>query len=239
MADDLKYTGGYDFKNSPTNLNSRKISKISRRQRFSASNNYLGLEESINSTEEDSDDGFEYNLAIIPPEPSVVTDEEEGFDDENLPTNFPNDVPGNIEVFIRDEGALSDSSDDEPLASKRARIKSSLPLAAGDHSTNSTSTSTNPVCRKCNPIYTKTYMESDTRLLNESCMKKAVEDLTPVQIFQKFFGDEELGMIGGFSNLYASQNNLHNFSVKTEELKVFFGILYYPVIIYWSIDEDI
>ncbi|KAL3268870.1 hypothetical protein HHI36_007959 [Cryptolaemus montrouzieri] len=105
-------------------------------RRFSASNNYLGLEEAINSIEEHSDDGFEYDLAIITPEPSVVTDEEEGFDDENLPTNLPNDVSGNKEVFIRGEGALSDSSDDEPLASKRARIRSSLPQAAGDHWTN-------------------------------------------------------------------------------------------------------
>ncbi|KAL3275241.1 hypothetical protein HHI36_020010 [Cryptolaemus montrouzieri] len=112
---------------------------------------------------------------------------------------------GNIEVFIRDEGALSNSSDDKPLASKRARIRSSLPQGAVDHLTNSTaSISTNPVWRKCNQIYTKTYIESDTRLLNESCMKKAVEDLTHVQIFQKFFDDEVFEMIAGFSNLYAS-----------------------------------
>ncbi|KAL3282593.1 hypothetical protein HHI36_005769 [Cryptolaemus montrouzieri] len=78
---------------------------MSRRRRLSASNNYLGLEEAINSIEEDSDDGFEYELAIIPPEPSVVTDEE-GLDDENLPTNLLNDVPGNMGVLFRDEGAL-------------------------------------------------------------------------------------------------------------------------------------
>ncbi|KAL3289980.1 hypothetical protein HHI36_023361, partial [Cryptolaemus montrouzieri] len=53
------------------------IPKINRRRRFSASNNYWGLKEAINSIEEDSVDGFEYDLAIIPPEPSVVTDEEE------------------------------------------------------------------------------------------------------------------------------------------------------------------
>ncbi|KAL3267387.1 hypothetical protein HHI36_011516, partial [Cryptolaemus montrouzieri] len=64
------------------------ISTMSRKRRFSASNNYLGLEDAINSIEEESDDGFEYDLAIIPPEPSVVSNEEEGFDDENLPTHF-------------------------------------------------------------------------------------------------------------------------------------------------------
>ncbi|KAL3283106.1 hypothetical protein HHI36_006265 [Cryptolaemus montrouzieri] len=185
---------------------------MGRRRRFSASNNYLGLEEAINSIEEDSDDGFEYDLDIIPPEPSVVADEEEGFDDENLPTNLSNDVPGNIEVFIRAEDALSDISDDERLAFRRARIRSSLPQADGDHPTNSTATiSTNPVWSKCNPIYIKTYMESDTRLLNVSCMKKAVQDLTPVQIFRKIFDDDVFEMIAGFSNSYASQNNRHSF----------------------------
>ncbi|KAL3265814.1 hypothetical protein HHI36_010011 [Cryptolaemus montrouzieri] len=77
-----------------------------RRRRVSASNNYVGSQEAINSIEEDSDDGFEYDLAIIPPELSIVPDEEKGFDDENLPTNLPNDVPGNKEVFIRDEVPL-------------------------------------------------------------------------------------------------------------------------------------
>ncbi|CAK1544462.1 unnamed protein product [Leptosia nina] len=133
---------------------------MNRRRRFSFGNNYSGLEVAINSIGEDSDADFEYDLAIIPPEPSVVTDEEEGFDNEILPTNLPNDVPGNIEVFIRNEGDLSESNDDEPLASKRARIRSSLPQAAGDHSTNSTaSMSTNPVWRTCNPICTKTYID--------------------------------------------------------------------------------
>lgn len=70
------------------------------------------MEEAVNLIEEDSDDALEYDLAIIPPEPSVVTDEEEGFDDNSVSRNLPNDVPGNIELFVRDEGVLSDSSYD-------------------------------------------------------------------------------------------------------------------------------
>uniref|UniRef100_A0A2A4JSB1 Uncharacterized protein n=1 Tax=Heliothis virescens TaxID=7102 RepID=A0A2A4JSB1_HELVI len=135
---------------------------MSRKRRFSASNDYKGLEESVNFIEEDSDDALEYDLAIIPPEPSVVTDEEEGFDDNSVSRNLPNNVPGNIEVFVRDEGVLSDSSDDEPLATKRARIRSILPQAAGDHSASPTSSTSNtPVWRKCDPHCTKTYSRRD------------------------------------------------------------------------------
>ncbi|CAB3241241.1 unnamed protein product [Arctia plantaginis] len=105
---------------------------MSRRRRFSASNDSKSLEEAVNSIEEDSEDVLEYDLAMIPPEPSVVTDDEEGFDDDNVLRNLQNDVPGNIEVFVRDKGVLSDSSDDEPLATKRARIRSTVPQAADD-----------------------------------------------------------------------------------------------------------
>ncbi|CAH2087566.1 unnamed protein product [Euphydryas editha] len=71
---------------------------MSRKQYFSGSNNFRGLEEAINTLAEDSDDDLEYyDLAIIPPEPSVVTDEEEGDVDMTLRC-LPNDVPGNIEI---------------------------------------------------------------------------------------------------------------------------------------------
>lgn len=53
-------------------------------------------------------------------------------------------------------------------------------------------------------------------------------------------------MIADFSNLYASQNNRHNFTVRAKELKIFFGILilsgYHKLPrerMYWSLDEDI
>ncbi|CAB3252444.1 unnamed protein product [Arctia plantaginis] len=187
---------------------------------------YKSLEEAVNSIEENSKDVLEYDLAIIQPEPSVVTDEEEVFDDDNVLRNLQNDVPGNIEVFVRDKGVLSDSSDDEPLATKRARIRSTVPQAADDLSTSpSSSTSNTPVWRKCNPNYTKTYIESDNRILNESRMKEAVKDLTPVQIFELFFDDEVFDMMVNFSNLYPSQNNRHKSYVSAGELKVFIGIL--------------
>lgn len=72
---------------------------------------------------EDSDDDREYDFTIIPPDPSVVTDKEEGSDDDMVTHSLPRDVPGNIEVFVRDEGTLSskyDSSDEEPLGRKKS-----------------------------------------------------------------------------------------------------------------------
>ncbi|CAG4990114.1 unnamed protein product [Parnassius apollo] len=68
-------------------------------------------------------------MAIIPPDPSVVTDEEEGPDEDMVTYMLPRDVLGNIKVMVRDEGTLSsdyDSSDEEPLAAKRLRRQSNI-----------------------------------------------------------------------------------------------------------------
>ncbi|CAH0696636.1 unnamed protein product [Spodoptera exigua] len=45
---------------------------MNHKSRYSASNQYRGLEEALTTILEDSDDGLEYDLAIIPPEPSRV-----------------------------------------------------------------------------------------------------------------------------------------------------------------------
>ncbi|CAH0703075.1 unnamed protein product [Spodoptera exigua] len=113
----------YDYILNDENA-AKVIIKMNHKRRYSASNQYRGLEEALNNILEDSDDGLEYDLAIIPPEPSVVTDKEEGFDDETIANNLPGDVPGEIEVFVQNIGTLSDSEDDsdnEPLAAKRTR----------------------------------------------------------------------------------------------------------------------
>lgn len=223
---------------------------MNRKRHFSASNNFQGLEEAINTIVEDSDDGLEYDLAIIPPEPSVVTDEEEGFDEEVSPSSLPKDVPGNIEVFVHNVGALSDSensSDDEPLATKRARIQTDTAARPEerDVATKRSGLSA-PVWRKCTPSYSKTYEETDGRIQSENRVKEDLKDLSPVQIFEKLFDDEVCQLIVNFSNLYASQNNRHTFSLTVAELKTFFGILilsgYHKLPregMYWSLDEDI
>ena len=45
-----------------------------RNERFSYSNNYQGLEKVVNTiAEESDDDGSEYDVAVVPPEPSVIS----------------------------------------------------------------------------------------------------------------------------------------------------------------------
>lgn len=52
-----------------------------------------------------------YDLAIVVPEPSIVTNEETDTDDDITPSSLPNDVSGNVEVFIRHISSHSDSED--------------------------------------------------------------------------------------------------------------------------------
>lgn len=205
-----------------------KFLKMNRQQHFRASSHFRGLEEAVNTIIEDNDDVLEYDLVIIPPEPSVLTDEEEVFDDNKTSTILPNDVSGEVEVFVHNLSTLSDSdssSDNEPLSAKRARIRTNLPRRTEQSKAPNRSPLNVPSWRKCAPNYSKNYMESDDQLLNENCMKEAVKNFTPAQIFEKFFDDEVLSMIVDFTQTYATQNNQHNFSVTSAELKTFFGIL--------------
>ncbi|KAG7305050.1 hypothetical protein JYU34_010506 [Plutella xylostella] len=94
------------------------------RKIFFHENSFRGLQEAIEAVLEDSEDDREYDLAIIPPNPSVVTDEEELSDEDMVTSTLPRDVPGNVKVIVCDEGVFpSDygSSDEEPLAAKRVR----------------------------------------------------------------------------------------------------------------------
>lgn len=130
---------------------------MNRKRRFTASNNFQGLEEAIFRDGEDSDDGLEYDLAIIPPEPSVVTDEQEGFDDDVSPSSLPKDVPGNIEVFVHTVGSLSvseKSSDNESLVVERARIHPGIPAPTQELSVPpSDRAAVLPVWRKCPKLF--------------------------------------------------------------------------------------
>ncbi|CAG5024896.1 unnamed protein product [Parnassius apollo] len=74
------------------------------RKMFSGTNSFMGLEEAIAAVTADSDDDCEYDLAIISPDSSVVTDEEKGSDEDMVTYTLLRDVPGNIEVIIRAEG---------------------------------------------------------------------------------------------------------------------------------------
>ncbi|CAG5006656.1 unnamed protein product [Parnassius apollo] len=99
------------------------------RKMFFGTNGFIGHEEAIAAITTDSDDDREYDLSIIPPDSSFLTDEEEGSDEGMVTYTLPRDVPGNIEVMVRDEGTFSteyDFSNEEPLTVKRVRRKPNI-----------------------------------------------------------------------------------------------------------------
>ena len=68
------------------------------RRTFSGCNKYQGLQEEIEAIIIEEDVG-EVDLVALPPEPSVVTDKEEGDDDNKQSTAIPRDIPDRVEVF--------------------------------------------------------------------------------------------------------------------------------------------
>lgn len=80
---------------------------------------FNNLSNAVNAIEQDERNAV-YDIAVIPPDADYNTDEYE-IDIENLDNEqIPKDVPGNIELFIRDEEY--DSEDEVPLSLIRASI---------------------------------------------------------------------------------------------------------------------
>ena len=79
------------------------------------------LQEAIEAVLQDSEDN-KFDLAIIPPDPSALTDEKEGADDDIMAYSIPQDVHDTIEVLRnREDNGSRDSThsdcDDEPIVS--------------------------------------------------------------------------------------------------------------------------
>lgn len=204
-------------------------SKMAKRT-FSSVNEYCGLEEALNAVMLEEDDAS-IDLVTLPPEPSVLTDEEEG-DEDNIQSNtVPRDIPGRIEVFMNRDEEEWDSSDDETLAeTKRRRTNAQAPC-----------------WRKTEPTYDPFVSISNDDNVQER-QNKLMDELknqNPLQIFEKIFDDEVFTMILQYTQTYATQKNNHDFKVTIGELKTFFGILlltgYHTLPrerLYWSLDED-
>lgn len=204
-------------------------------KRFTAANNYRGLEEAVNAIAEDESDN-EYDLIILPPGPDVLTDEEEG--EEDLQTSaLPKDIPGTIEVTRRrrhlSETSEWEDSDDEPLSNKRRRPNASDVL---------------PTWRKCSPSYSSFSQpcENSTRSLQKTQLIEQLKNLSPVEVFDRIFDAEVYDLILSNTQLYAGQNNRHGFMLDREDLRRFLGILilsgYHRLPRerqYWSYDEDL
>nr|XP_034824577.1 piggyBac transposable element-derived protein 2-like [Maniola hyperantus]XP_034832956.1 piggyBac transposable element-derived protein 2-like [Maniola hyperantus] len=209
---------------------------MSKQQIFLARNNYKGLEEAVDAILHDSDDD-EFDLAIIPPDPSALTDEEEGADEDMVSSFIPHDVPGTIEIFTNrtdggNEYSSSDDSDNEPLASKRRR--------------QDVTRRTIPTWHKCPPSYTSTSQRTSEVCDKTNAIREELKGLNPVQIFEKLFDEDIVDIIISNSILYSNQNNRHDFQLDSCDLKKFLGVLilsgYHKLPrepMYWSLDEDI
>lgn len=201
---------------------------------FAVSDSYHGLQEALEAIMGEDDD-VDMDLVVLPPEPSMLTDEEEGDDDNIIANDVPGDIPGNVEVFIRRDEDEWDSSDEEPIVSKSAKRRRPNLIASR--------------WRKCDPVYDPVPALSICNNNNiQKRREKLVADINnknPVAIFEKFFDQEVMTMIVQYSKLYADQKNKHDFELTVEDLKTFLGILilsgYHTLPrerLYWSFDED-
>ncbi|XP_030753599.1 piggyBac transposable element-derived protein 2-like [Sitophilus oryzae] len=186
------------------------------------------LQEAADAIESHED---EADVIVLPPEPDVLTDQEEFDDDNIMESHIPNDVPGYIEVNFGNTDEWSDS-DDEPLSifvSKRPRAEER-----------------NPVWEKIEPVYV---FSRDTENGANDRLEKVKESLrgyNPVQIFEKLFDDNVFQLMIEQSIIYSRQKNNHDFFATMEEMKIFIGILllsgYHKLPqqrMYWSLDEDL
>lgn len=86
---------------------------------FEASINYNWLEDAIEAVLHESHDDVNNDFAIVPPSPIVVTDEEEGADEDMVTSSLPRDFLWNNKVLAHSLDSDEDSSDEELLGAKR------------------------------------------------------------------------------------------------------------------------
>ncbi|CAK1596423.1 unnamed protein product [Parnassius mnemosyne] len=198
---------------------------------FRACKNFIGLEEAVNAIAQEESDQ-EYDVVILPPDPAMVTDEEEGEDDLQ-PSDLPREVPGILEVMRRRHDSTEwEDSDDEPLDNKRSR-QDSRDLV--------------PKWRQCMPSYsTSSQLPDNTCSSRKSQVINQLQGLSPVEIFEKIFDDEVYAMIIRNTLLYAGQKNRHGFEIDQDDMRRFLGVLilsgYHKLPRerqYWSYDEDL
>lgn len=210
--------------------------------------NYFGLEDAIHDIiSQDSEDDVTYDVFMLPPDPDVITDEEEGGDDDLYGNKLPRDVPGNIEVVThRHTATVEDqwsSDDDEPLRTFAASTSRNMPKRRRFETS-----AASPTWRKCAPCYSVFPSTPDQKYIEDrrANVSKILKDMTPVKVFEQLFDDEVLELITSQSTIYAGQNNRHDSFFTKDELRKFLGILiltgYHKLPSersYWSLDDDL
>ena len=197
----------------------------------------------------------------IPPDPDVLTDEE-NFDDEgNLcEVREPKDIAGTFELqYVSGK----DFPDETQVEDSRNRTKEDMQVLSGQQSLGDDSSDDETLAsirkkliagkllhqppdvdwKKGEIIYT--HSPTSVELQDKENLKNLYGGLTPLEIFFLFFDDEVVNLVLEFTLKYASDNNRHSFSLQKEELLGFVGILllsgYHTLPqtrLYWSNDED-
>lgn len=192
---------------------------------FMGSKEFKGLEEMVEYVL--SEDLEDVDVVIIPPDPDVLTDNEDIDDDNIFGDLLPNDIPGSIEIFLEDT-----RKNKENLPHKRAKKIESI--------------SQGPIWVKQPPKYTSFESFGNGSQIRSEAVKKELKDLNPKNLFEKFFDDKTVSYIVEQTELYANQNNAHNFKTSIDEIRNFFGILFFSGYhklprerLYWSNDDDL
>ncbi|KAJ2948736.1 hypothetical protein O0L34_g7996 [Tuta absoluta] len=213
---------------------------------FTNHNNYARLDEAVESIMADENDDVEYDLVLLPPDPAIVSDEEEGNDDDLTNSTLPRDVPGTLEVVPRHPNhdiSDWDESNDEPLSNIARPAKRSRNEVSSNQQRQQSEA---PIWRKTLPIYSTVHNITDAIQNRQKHVVECLKNHSPVLLFEEMFDDDVMSLIVNNSLLYAGQNNRHNFEFNTSDLKRFLGILilsgYHELPSersYWSLDEDL
>lgn len=193
------------------------------------------------------------DVVIMPPAPDQLTDEEDVDDDNVDSTELPADIPGTLEIFVRPLDVESqvgsdseyDSSDNETLSSKRIKLMSTTKRMKKQLNRKDPNF-LQPDWKKCNPNYSSWKTPSDGATNRMENVIQELKNLTPKDVFEKLVTEDILQHVVDQTLLYARQKNDHTFTLTTNELKNFLGILFltgYHKLprerLYWSLDEDL
>lgn len=183
------------------------------------------------------------DIVLIPPNVDPQTDEEDIDDDEITDTgrdgSFPHDVPGEVEIHPH-ESDSDETDDDIPLAhlQQKQKVEQDTPLNKKRKTQISQPKWSNDNIDLTMPATSGAQDRLDI-------VKRELEHLDPVRVFEAIFDDEVINHIVTQTNLYSSQKNDHQFCVTQPDIKLFIAILlfsgYHKVPrqrLYWSLEED-
>ena len=171
-------------------------------------------------------------MTVIPPDVDDLTNEDE-LNDKDIATPLARVVSGLVEIVNAYEEDGSDvpytSTDPNPPAKKQRKERPKV------------------AWKKKNPVYSKWSNVDDNEPIKLENLESHLHDLTPLQIFKKFFSAEVYQLIVDETVRYPiTQKNKPHFTLRFEETRVFIGFLLFSGYHtlpsekdYWSEEKDL